>query len=498
MKIQSWALLGVLFLIMSYSEGAEVQSPDYVGFKNNGSGRFEHCKPPTQWDEVRGANIAWKTPMPSWTASSPIVVSNRVITLAEPNLVLCVDLENGNLLWQTAIDQTLLLPEEKREEARTLYANWRARYSEELAKAVELQVLKDRLLCIDGKADKAFSGNFMLGMIDKSLKQRAVESAKASPKKDIEAMRARAEALQKEVLRGMTTPSTDITWPQSGSGEEWNEGRKLLAEYGYQFETWYGHMGHTFATPVSDCEFVYVSMGWGQVAALDLNGGVKWMRWFKVDGTPQLRYTNSPLLVGKTLIVIAGGAIRAFDTRNGDIIWQSIYPPPRISMGQNHAGSPLCVRLGKTDLIITSHGRIYRASDGKIMTENLPEVVASPAVDGNLVFLSSGGVHGTTGKVKALAYRMTLSEDGEALSLECVWETPLGGRAGMWTGPTCLGGLLYYAYPQNVLVLKASTGELVASHVPNEFDYSGSHAINTVTAGGYVFTGLESDWGVSD
>ena len=59
----------------------------------------------------------------------------------------------------------------------------------------------------------------------------------------------------------------------------------------------------------------------------------------------------------------------------------------------------------------------------------------------------------------------------------------------MWTGPTCLDGLLYYAYPQNVLVLAAKTGELVVNHVPNAFGYTSSHAINTVASGGHVFTG---------
>jgi hypothetical protein len=59
----------------------------------------------------------------------------------------------------------------------------------------------------------------------------------------------------------------------------------------------------------------------------------------------------------------------------------------------------------------------------------------------------------------------------------------------MWTGPACHEGLLYYSYPQSLFVLDAETGEHVVDHKKNRFGYTGSHAPNTVVAGGYFFAG---------
>jgi len=140
------------------------------------------------------------------------------------------------------------------------------------------------------------------------------------------------------------------------------------------------------------------------------------------------------------------------------------------------------------DLIVTSHGRLYRAADGKVLADQMPEMVASPAAHGDRLFMATGIVHGTEGKLSAYGYQLTLTGP-DTVKAERLWETKVGGRAGMWTGPTWLDGRLYYSYPQNVLVLDAATGELVANHVPNAFNFTGSHATNTVAAGGYVFAG---------
>jgi hypothetical protein len=53
------------------------------------------------WDvaDSKAKNIRWKTEMPCWGNTQPIVVGNRVFTKAEPNLLVCVDAETGKILW---------------------------------------------------------------------------------------------------------------------------------------------------------------------------------------------------------------------------------------------------------------------------------------------------------------------------------------------------------------------------------------------------------------
>jgi len=461
-----------------------------TGFKNDGTGYFDDCTPPTTWDEGTKKNLVWKRPMPSWTASSPVVINDKhVVTLAEPNLVVCLSIQNGDVLWKTEIDNLVALNEKQRAAAKALYDKWNRRYTETLAIAAELKVLQDRLLCIGDKPEKAFSGNFMLNQIQPALKKGARAEFEKLSKDEIAAIEARISELKEKTVRGMATPSTGIIWPKGEDRKEWDAARAELAKYGYQFETWYGHMGHTFATPVTDGKRIYVSMGWGQVAALSIAGDVLWLKTRELKPNPELRFTNSPILVDGKLVVIAGGAIRAFDSKDGKILWSHQCPRPRVSMGQDQSGSPMELTLGGKAYVVTSHGRIYRAADGVIMTEKLPHLVASPVVAGDLIVIARGGVHGTTGKVKAEALRARLDEAGEKITLMPIWQAPLGGRAGMWTGPALHDGILYYGYPQNVLSLDLMTGKLVKNYVPNKFGYGSSHATNPSVAGGYYFTG---------
>ena len=44
-------------------------------------------------------NIVWKTRMPGFAESQPIVVGDRVITTADPYSLVCVDAHTGEILW---------------------------------------------------------------------------------------------------------------------------------------------------------------------------------------------------------------------------------------------------------------------------------------------------------------------------------------------------------------------------------------------------------------
>ncbi|MFP4055001.1 MAG: PQQ-binding-like beta-propeller repeat protein, partial [Phycisphaerae bacterium] len=60
-------------------------------------------------------NVVWKTEMPSWANSQPIVVGDRVFTIGEPDWLICADARTGKVLWahRNSVWSTLLPDEAK-------------------------------------------------------------------------------------------------------------------------------------------------------------------------------------------------------------------------------------------------------------------------------------------------------------------------------------------------------------------------------------------------
>jgi len=69
-----------------------------VGWRNDGSGRFPRATPPVEWNEAR--NILWTTKIGPNKYSSPIVVDRKVFLVADPDLLVCVNADDGTILWQ--------------------------------------------------------------------------------------------------------------------------------------------------------------------------------------------------------------------------------------------------------------------------------------------------------------------------------------------------------------------------------------------------------------
>ena len=121
-------------------------SPEHpVGFRGDGNGYFPGATPVTEWqegtlavqkapagsrakdvtyvaDEKGGKNIVWKTEMPAWVNSEPIVVGDRIFTCGEPNLLICADANTGKVLWshRMSVFQAMGLNAETTERCQTL------------------------------------------------------------------------------------------------------------------------------------------------------------------------------------------------------------------------------------------------------------------------------------------------------------------------------------------------------------------------------------------
>jgi outer membrane protein assembly factor BamB len=69
-----------------------------IMWRFDGGGRFPHIHPPSEWR--RDKNMLWQTPVEIGGYSSPIVVRDRVFVTAEMGSLVCLDLDDGKILWQ--------------------------------------------------------------------------------------------------------------------------------------------------------------------------------------------------------------------------------------------------------------------------------------------------------------------------------------------------------------------------------------------------------------
>src|SRR5688572_28881829 len=97
-----------------------------VGWRGDGTGAWPGATVVKTWNAATGANIAWKTPMPGPSFSQPIVVGDKVFTLADPNWLVCLHARDGKVLWRAAVDHTTVMPPELAAEARAAAAFWDA------------------------------------------------------------------------------------------------------------------------------------------------------------------------------------------------------------------------------------------------------------------------------------------------------------------------------------------------------------------------------------
>ncbi len=93
-------------------------SPDFYptaanpfGFRGDGSGQFPDATPPTKWSLTE--NVRWSKPV-GLSYSSPILTDKFVFVTSEPNLLICIDRADGNILWKAETKPADLTDEKAR------------------------------------------------------------------------------------------------------------------------------------------------------------------------------------------------------------------------------------------------------------------------------------------------------------------------------------------------------------------------------------------------
>ena len=201
-------------------------------------------------------------------------------------------------------------------------------------------------------------------------------------------------------------------------------------------ESVHGKNGPASATPVTDGERVYASLGGRGLVALDFEGRLLWHteigRVANYHGP-----AGSPLLYRDRIILYqdqrGGGFVAAYDTATGAQVWRTARDA---SVGW---GTPVAIRVGDRDEIVVSSQHTVRAYDpaggGELWScdGNRFEVIPTPVVAAGLVFCTSGRAGPT------LAIRP--GGQGDVTRTHIAWSTPRGSP--FVPSPIAYDGYLY-------------------------------------------------------
>ena len=252
-----------MLLISALAAGSLLfaEEPRVVGWRGDGTGIYPDSNPPTVWyqkENGESKNILWKTKLPCYSWSTPVIVGDKVFTRSEPYDLICLNKNTGKLLWIRSYPPFIAVTAEEKK------AN--PAWKEVGTLVAELQKVNDEFVA------KGWS--------------KEIYKKKYDLQKKIDALTTQADK-KYELPRDMYV------------------------------ESWCGYTG---STPCSDGQYVYFISGDGITACYDLDGNRKWARFESVAarwGEHGGAYT-SPTIVGEKLLVPG----YALNKATGEEIWR--------------------------------------------------------------------------------------------------------------------------------------------------------------------------------
>jgi outer membrane protein assembly factor BamB len=303
-----------------------------IGWRTDGTGSYPNALPPLEWSATK--NVVWCTPMPGYGVSHPVPLGQRVFICSEPATLLCLDRQDGKILWQKSCSYSELQIE----------PDVRERLKGELAETAELT-----------KEQSAVQKEM-------DTLRRSLTKEKA-PKEEIEAKLKPFNMRIHEIQRDKQKLTLAVLYTQPGT---------------------HPTAGYSAPTPVTDGKEVFVAFGNGLVACYDLDGHRKWLKLIE-HSNAAYAHSGSPILVGDKLLIHFTDLV-ALDQKTGNEVWRLKYPTSH--------GTPLATRIGDVDVVLTPKGALVRAQDGKLLADRLGSCGAnSPVLHDRTVYYVHGGAN---------------------------------------------------------------------------------------------------------
>lgn len=427
-----------------------------MGFRNDSRNSYPDAKPVTTWDWEKGSNIRWRVPLFLPSKASPIIAGDKVFTLLDPGVLVCLDKQTGKVLWERESSRVELTDKALYEESKGLFSTYRA--------------ARDRVLALGSEEGARLA----------ALKAQGLSEEAAQAK-----LREMGDAASLAAAAWRTFAFT------AGKAIKWG---------------WSDWAGYSMGTPVTDGRHVWVKYATGVAACYDLNGKQEWMT--AIDPVGHWHVATSPILVGDPAAGRGRGlfvmrlpvdflgetgkvkpttthALLALDAATGAVAWHTA--PLK---GTCDAASPVAVRLsnGETDMdvILTQAGTVLRAEDGKVLISGLftDSDTSTATVAGDVVCQAGGGARVT-------AYRFIML-DRDTVGAKLLWTRQTASGFAFPAGLALHKGLLYgISGPQDCRsfeVYDARTGFPIPRKTLLAATLHGRPFVPTVCAGEYVFS----------
>ncbi|MEI6210974.1 MAG: PQQ-binding-like beta-propeller repeat protein [bacterium] len=363
------------------------------------------------------SNLTWLTAMPGDGLSMPIIVGEQLYVSVEPFYLLCLNKQDGKILWMKhhfyfdAVDETKVTEDAAKTaiaKAKTLLAQLDEINAQPIA-----HINSNRVMSGANRADPAL----------------------ARQKADIEKQLARLVAAV-DVKEFRATPTSE----QKGS----------------------------VSTPCSDGKYIYAWYMNGVAACYQPDGTRRWLHKEPGPSYHEHGYCASPVLAdGK--FVVSVNKLKAFDCATGALAWTADT--------QGAYASLTVVKSMGMDLILTgNYLALFRPSDGKRMTPDLQPVhdaVSTPIIVDNTIIVFYGNC---INPYRTEQWRLP-AQEGEGLTLvkSIPWnnklpqpaqnKTGIGGWTTPCSSPVYHEGLAYFVNEIGVLhVSDLATGEMVYEH----------------------------------
>jgi outer membrane protein assembly factor BamB len=326
------AAIAILLSHAGHAQDADGKAAQRIGWRTDGTGSYPKAQPPLEWSATK--NVVWCTPMPGYGVSHPVLLGQRVFTCSEPATLLCVNRDDGKVLWQkTCSYAELEIEPELREQIKKELAELAELNKKQSAVQKEMDTLHRSLV-----KDKATKEE-----IDDKLKP----------------FRTQIDNLNKQ--KQQLTLGVRYTEPRTHSAA-----------------------GYSAPTPVTNGREIFVAFGNGLVACYDLEGNRKWLKLIEHSNLA-FAHSGSPILIGDKLVIQFTDLV-ALDPKTGKEAWRLKFPAAW--------GTPLPTRIGDVDVILTPKGGLVRARDGKLLADRLGSCGAnSPVLHERTVYFAHGAVN---------------------------------------------------------------------------------------------------------
>jgi hypothetical protein len=248
-------------LVLLISLSVPACGGDASGWRTDGTGYYADADPPKTWSDQE--NVVWKTELPGRSHSSPVVSAGRVFVCSDPAELLCLNVSDGEILWQKSHQWSDVFPPEKVAEIEASY--------------VQAKVLEEQR---------------------KQLHREFGELRKADP----EGNKARIEELKEQAVSLESRRKELLRYPPPRRGAS----------------------GNSAATPVTDGHIVVALFGTGVLAAHTVEGERLWMTHIEVPQSG-FGHSASPVLVDGLVIVHIHDMV-ALDAKTGEEVWRTKLP----------------------------------------------------------------------------------------------------------------------------------------------------------------------------